>query len=132
MPRFAPPLQVYPKLYLSGGSMYDAKWWGWLVRGWELTVWNPVLPDLGLWGPVALPAGVFAWLAWKLWRRCGGRWQQVSTRGPVGRRAATGDAASGPITCSHAPEICRPGIASAQRVASNRCRQQHSNGVCCD
>lgn len=69
-------LQVYPKLYLSGGSMYDAKWWGWLVRVWELTVWNPVLPDLGLWGPIALPAGVFAWLAWKLWRRCGAQWQQ--------------------------------------------------------
>ena len=29
--------QVYPKLYLSGGSMYDAKWWQWLIRVWELT-----------------------------------------------------------------------------------------------
>jgi hypothetical protein len=68
--------QVYPKLYLSGGSMYDAKWWRWLVRGWELTVWNPVL-DLDRWGPILLPSGVFAWLAWKLWRRRGGCWPQV-------------------------------------------------------
>jgi hypothetical protein len=63
---------------MTGGSMYDANWWQWLVRGWEVTVWNPVL-DLDRWGPVLLPSCILAWLAWKLWRRSGGRWPQVRT-----------------------------------------------------
>ncbi len=78
MPHVSLTKQVYPKLYLNGGSMYDAKWWRWLVRGWELTVWNPVL-DLDRWGPVLLPGGVVAWVGWKAWRRFGGGWQQVGT-----------------------------------------------------
>ena len=63
---------------MTGGSMYDANWWRWLVRGWEVTVWNPVL-DLDRWGPILLPSCILAWLAWKLWRRSGGRWPQVMT-----------------------------------------------------
>lgn len=62
-------MQVYPKLYINGGSMYDSKGWALLVRVWELTVYNAVI-DLDRWGPVLLPAGIMAWAAWKLWTRC--------------------------------------------------------------
>ena len=61
-------MQVYPKLYISGGSMYDSNGWALLVRVGELTVWNVVI-DLDRWGGL-LPACVLAWAAWKLWARC--------------------------------------------------------------
>ena len=38
--------QVYPKLFLIGGSMYDTAWWRWLVAIWEALVYNPLI-DLG-------------------------------------------------------------------------------------
>ena len=38
--------QVYPKLFLNGGSMYDTAWWRWLVAIWEALVYNPLI-DLG-------------------------------------------------------------------------------------
>ncbi len=37
---------MYPKLFLSGGSMYETAWWRWLVAVWEALVYNPVV-DLG-------------------------------------------------------------------------------------
>ena len=44
-------LQVYPKLYLGGGSMYDTSGWKLLVTVWELTVWNSIVP------PISAPHG---------------------------------------------------------------------------
>lgn len=38
--------QVYPKLFLNGGSMYDTTWWRWLAAIWEALVYNPLI-DLG-------------------------------------------------------------------------------------
>ena len=35
--------QVYPKLFMSGGSMYETVWWGRLVRIWEVLVYNPLM-----------------------------------------------------------------------------------------
>lgn len=35
--------QVYPKMFLSGGSMYETAWWGALVKVWEVIVYNPVM-----------------------------------------------------------------------------------------
>ena len=35
--------QVYPKMFLRGGTMYDTAWWGWLVRVWEVVVYNQLL-----------------------------------------------------------------------------------------
>lgn len=36
-------VQVYPKLFLSGGSMYETGWWSGLVKVWEVIVYNPVM-----------------------------------------------------------------------------------------
>lgn len=67
-------LQVYPKLYLSGGSMYETLWWHWVARAWELLVYNP-LYDLLTAGPLLFVAGVvlaaWRWAArWGLLDRC--------------------------------------------------------------
>lgn len=61
-------LQVYPKLYLSGGSMYEAAWWGILVKVWEALVYNPVL-DLEQWWQILLPVSIVSFLGWKVWSR---------------------------------------------------------------
>ena len=47
--------QVYPKMFLRGGTMYDTAWWGWLVRVWEVVVYNQLL-DLQQCWQVHLPA----------------------------------------------------------------------------
>lgn len=62
-------LQVYPKLYVSGGSMYDSVWWGWLVRIWEAAVWSGI--DLQRWGPIVAPTAFLMWLCTKGVRRFG-------------------------------------------------------------
>jgi hypothetical protein len=62
-------LQVYPKLYLNGGSMYEAHWWIILVRVWEILVYNPVL-DLEKWWQILTPVALVAYVTWKLWVRC--------------------------------------------------------------
>ena len=62
-------LQVYPKLYLNGGSMYEAHWWIILVRVWEILVYNPVL-DLEKWWQILTPVALVAYVVWKLWVRC--------------------------------------------------------------
>lgn len=36
-------MQVYPKMFLRGGTMYDTTWWAWLVTVWEVVVYNSVL-----------------------------------------------------------------------------------------
>ena len=36
-------MQVYPKLFLRGGTMYDTTWWAWLVTVWEVVVYNSLL-----------------------------------------------------------------------------------------
>lgn len=61
-------LQVYPKLFLSGGSMYDTRWWKGVARAWELLVYNPVF-DLLTVGPVVLVAlGVLCvYRCWSRW-----------------------------------------------------------------
>ena len=64
-----PILQVYPKLYLNGGSMYEAHWWVILVRVWEIIVYNPVL-DLEKWWQILTPVALVAFIAWKLWVKC--------------------------------------------------------------
>ncbi|CAL8460728.1 g259 [Coccomyxa elongata] len=61
-------LQVYPKLFLSGGSMYEATWWGWLVMVWEVLVYNSVM-DLQQCWQVVLPIGVVGFLGYKWYRR---------------------------------------------------------------
>ena len=71
-----PVLQVYPKLYLNGGSMYEAHWWVILVRVWEIIVYNPVL-DLEKWWQILTPVALVAFIAWKLWVKCiRPRWKQ--------------------------------------------------------
>ncbi|KAK9868066.1 hypothetical protein WJX84_001038 [Apatococcus fuscideae] len=61
-------LQVYPKLYLSGGSMYDSSWWQLLVQGWELMVYNPIL-DLEQTWQILIPTGLLAYICWKCWQK---------------------------------------------------------------
>ena len=61
-------MQVYPKLYLSGGSMYDNYWWQLLVQGWEIVVYNPVL-DLEQTWQVLVPAAVLAYIFWRCWKK---------------------------------------------------------------
>lgn len=88
-------LQVYPKLYMSGGSIYDSRWWRWLLRGWEATVWSGI--DLQRWAPVCVPIAVASWLIVKSLRRFGAlRWLSASRRRskrvvPAGMGAAQGD-----------------------------------------
>jgi hypothetical protein len=38
--------QVYPKMYLAGGSMYDSSWWQGLVKVWEVAVYYPLLDQV--------------------------------------------------------------------------------------
>ena len=66
--RRAGPLQVYPKLYLSGGSMYDSYWWQLLVQGWEMLVYNPIL-DLEQTWQVLIPTAFLAYVFWKCWKK---------------------------------------------------------------
>ena len=66
--RFGWWLQVYPKLYLSGGSMYDSSWWQLLVQGWELMVYNPIL-DLEQTWQILIPTGLLAYICWKWWQK---------------------------------------------------------------
>ena len=68
-------MQVYPKLYLSGGSMYDAVWWSVLVKAWEAMVYNRVL-DLEQWWQILLPASVVGFIGWKIWSRWLRSWWQ--------------------------------------------------------
>ena len=51
--------QVYPKMFLRGGTMYDTAWWGWLVRVWEVVVYNQLL-DLQQCWQVQLSACCFS------------------------------------------------------------------------
>ncbi len=60
-------VQVYPKLYLSGGSMYDNYWWQLLVRGWEMAVYNPIL-DLEQTWQILIPTFVLAYIFWRSWK----------------------------------------------------------------
>lgn len=62
-------LQVYPKLYLNGGSMYEAHWWAILVRIWEMLVYNPLL-DLEKWWQILTPVAIVSFVAWKVWVKC--------------------------------------------------------------
>lgn len=62
-------MQVYPKLYLNGTSMYEASWWVVLVRVWEAVVYNPVL-DLEKWWQILTPIGFISYLSWKAWVKC--------------------------------------------------------------
>ena len=55
------PVQIYPKLYVSG-SMYTNGWWQGLVAVWELLVSSPLRWLL----PLAL-------VALLVWRACGAR-----------------------------------------------------------
>ena len=41
--RMCAAAQVYPKMFLRGGTMYDTAWWGWLVKVWEVVVYNQLL-----------------------------------------------------------------------------------------
>ena len=66
---FAVLLQVYPKLFLSGGSMYDSRWWQVLVHSWELVVYNPVL-DLEHTWQLLLGFVVLLYVSWRLWLSC--------------------------------------------------------------
>ncbi|KAK9908714.1 hypothetical protein WJX75_001863 [Coccomyxa subellipsoidea] len=61
-------LQVYPKMFLSGGSMYETLWWGALVKVWEVIVYNSVM-DLQQCWQILLPIGVLGFLGYKwYWR----------------------------------------------------------------
>ncbi|CAL5219282.1 g1085 [Coccomyxa viridis] len=61
-------LQVYPKMFLRGGTMYDTTWWAWLVTVWEVVVYNSVL-DLQQCWQVVLPVAVLAFAGLKWYHR---------------------------------------------------------------
>lgn len=88
-------LQVYPKLYITGGSLYDATWWKYLVRVWEAGVWSGL--DLEFWAPIVLPMFVGAWLTRNFWRRYGAaRWAARPWQRPT-KRVVPANGQSGDI-----------------------------------
>lgn len=62
-------MQIYPKMFLSGGSMYDADWWQVLVRCWETLVYNPVMDLQQTWQLLLLFLIVVA-VCWRGSRSC--------------------------------------------------------------
>mmetsp|Transcript_7092 Transcript_7092/g.20767 ORF Transcript_7092/g.20767 Transcript_7092/m.20767 type:complete len:616 (-) Transcript_7092:489-2336(-) len=88
-------LQVYPKLYITGGNLYDATWWKYLVRVWEAGVWSGL--DLEFWAPILLPIGICVWLGRKAWQRFGkGQWA-TRQRGRLTKRVVHVNGQSGDI-----------------------------------
>ncbi|KAK9834025.1 hypothetical protein WJX81_004222 [Elliptochloris bilobata] len=61
-------LQVYPKLFLNGGSMYETAWWRVLVTVWEALVYNPLI-DLGACYQVVVPVTALAVLGRRFYMR---------------------------------------------------------------
>lgn len=62
-------LQIYPKLFLASGSMFDSGWWQVLVRCWENTVYNPVV-DLQYTWQLLLVFVILVFGLWRLWKFC--------------------------------------------------------------
>lgn len=74
-------LQVYPNTFLGEGSMYESRWWKYLVWAWEAAVYNPLL-DLEAWG---LPLAALALVAY-----LGRRWYLPAARGWAARQQLGG------------------------------------------
>ncbi|CAK0744999.1 hypothetical protein CVIRNUC_001589 [Coccomyxa viridis] len=83
-------LQVYPKMFLRGGTMYDTAWWGWLVRVWEVVVYNQLL-DLQQCWQVVLPVGALLFVGAKWYHRSRRRRRQREEKQIVRRGSRSQD-----------------------------------------
>lgn len=61
-------MQLYPKLTVGMGSMYDSVWWARLVAVWEAIIFNQILDLEAAW-PVVLLLGAAAMCGYRYWRR---------------------------------------------------------------
>ena len=61
-------MQLYPKLTVGLGSMYDSAWWTRLVGVWEAIIFNRFLDLEAAW-PFLLAAAAGAACGYRYWRR---------------------------------------------------------------
>lgn len=61
-------VQLYPKLTVGMGSMYESAWWARLVAVWEALIFNRVLDLEAAW-PFLLAAAAAGICGYRYWRR---------------------------------------------------------------